>query len=67
MTRVSKWVPGESLGGYTLTDLEYVDDTALFAKTVNHLQDALTSLKEAKKHGLMIKWPKTEPMHVDDS
>lgn len=52
-------------GEYTLTDLEYTNDTTLFVETESEPQDALTIFDdEAKMLGLRINWPKTEPMHV---
>lgn len=54
-----------SFGNYTLTDLEYADDTTLFSNTVENLRDPITIFDaEAKKLWLSINY--AELMHVED-
>ncbi|XP_069995073.1 uncharacterized protein [Penaeus vannamei] len=59
-------IPDISFGDYTLTDLEYANDT-FFCKTVDNMRDALTIFDaEAKNLGLSINWTKTELMQVEN-
>ena len=67
MSRVCERIPGVPLGNYILKDLEYADDTILFAETAEQLREALCVFdEESKKLGLRISWPKTELMFIGD-
>ncbi len=56
-----------SFGDYTLTDLEYADDTTLFCNTLDELRNVLEIFnEEAKNLGLSVNWSKTELMHIGD-
>ena len=60
MKCVADRIPGITLGTYHLTDLEYADDTTIFAPTLNELVNSLKICQEeALKIGLNINWSKT--------
>ena len=63
MNRVVHRIPGLTLGNYRLTDLEYADDTTIFAQTLEELvQSLMICEEEASKIGLAINWSKTRIM-----
>ena len=63
MNRVAHRIPGLTLGNYRLTDLEYADDTTIFAQTLEELaQSLMICEEEASKIGLAINWSKTRIM-----
>ena len=60
-------IPGMWLGEYQLTELEYANDTTLFAESVT---DMSTTLKiyseEAAQLRLRVNWSNTKLMHIGD-
>ena len=67
MTRVNERVPGTFFGDYRLNDLEYADDAALLAESLEDLQRALEVFsEEAALLGLKVNWDKTELMLIGD-
>ena len=65
MSCVAERIPGIALGTYRLTDLEYADDTTIFASTLNDLTNSLKICQEeALKIGLRINWSKTRILSV---
>ena len=69
MENVSAMVPGIQLvDPYHLTDLEYADDTAIFATNQNDISSALAIFDaETSKLGLRTSWAKTEIMKFGDA
>lgn len=60
MARVCEHVLGVSFSKYSLTELEYVDNTSLLANMPEQLRDILIIFDEAaKKLALTINWSKT--------
>jgi hypothetical protein len=56
---------GINLGPWSLTDLDYADDIALFATSTENLQQILNTVNtEGAKLGLRISWPKTKVMAI---
>ena len=67
MTEVSPRIQGVYIGNYKLTDLEYADDTTLFASSGQELHESLKAFStEAAKLGLEVNWTKTKLMHVGE-
>ena len=67
MSHVCEKVQGISLGNYHITDLDYANDTVLFAESPTNLKSALHIYSdEATKIGLRVNWVKTKLMHVGE-
>ena len=67
LEQVCRQVPGVDLGKRNLGDLEYADDAALLATSLQQLRQALIVFStEARKLGLIVNWGKTELMFVGD-
>ena len=67
LEQVCQQVPGVELGKRNLGDLEYADDAALLATSIQQLRHALIVFStEARKLGLIVNWGKTELMFVGD-
>jgi hypothetical protein len=65
MEAVARRIPGIQLQHFTLCDLEYADDTALFAGSRADIIRALEVMRdEAAKLGMKINWAKTKVMLV---
>ena len=68
MNKVSERIRGIQLGSYRLTDLEFADDTVLFAPDLTSLTEALEIyISEASKLGLCINYSKTKVMMISDT
>ena len=63
--RVTSEIPSVLLGEYQLTDLDYADDTTLFAEVLTYMSTALKIYsEEAGQMGLRVNWSKMKLMHV---
>ena len=68
MKKVDAQMQGVQLGSYRLTDLEFADDTALFASDMDSLIQAINIyVNEASKLGLQVNYSKTKLMMISKS
>jgi hypothetical protein len=68
MKKVDEQMQGVQLGNYRLTDLEFADDTALFAPDMDSLCQAINIyVNEASKLGLQVNYTKTKIMMISEN
>ena len=64
----SRLIFGLKFGDHTITDVDFSDDLAILADSMEQLLEALQILREeAAKVGLHINWNKTKIMAIDPS